>query len=117
MLWPSSPKVHDDLQLQNLNTQFTMKKEVEQKLPFLDILIDNHSSPTIKTVYRKKTFTGLLIFPTLVDEVVFLLQLLRSRVVHNFVYLAFNRYLSSSVREHLSSDKRPYACRQALSGV
>lgn len=38
-----------------------MEQEVEHKLPFLDILIDNNYSPSaITSVYRKKTFTGLL---------------------------------------------------------
>ena len=38
-----------------------MEKEVDKKIPFLDVLIDNSQplSP-ITRVYRKKTFTGLL---------------------------------------------------------
>ena len=42
------------------NIRFTMEKEVEKKLPFLDILIDNSQDQVITSVYRKKTFTGLL---------------------------------------------------------
>ena len=43
------------------NIRFTMEKEVDEKIPFLDVLIDNNQplSP-ITRVYRKKTFTGLL---------------------------------------------------------
>ena len=43
------------------NIRFTMEKEVDEKIPFLDVLIDNSQplSP-ITRVYRKKTFTGLL---------------------------------------------------------
>ena len=38
-----------------------MEKEVDQRLPFLDVLIDNsHSQSPITMVYRKKTYTGLL---------------------------------------------------------
>ena len=37
-----------------------MEREVEQKLPFLDILLDNSKSSLVTTVFRKKTFTRLL---------------------------------------------------------
>ena len=41
--------------------KFTMEKQVNHKLPFLDVLIDNHDpSSSLTRVYRKKTFTGLL---------------------------------------------------------
>ena len=43
------------------NIKFTMEKQVNHKLPFLDILIDNHDpNSSLTRVYRKKTFTGLL---------------------------------------------------------
>ena len=43
------------------NIGFTMEKEKDNKIPFLDVLIDNSQplSP-ITRVYPKKTFTGLL---------------------------------------------------------
>ena len=43
------------------NIRFTMEKEMDKKIPFLDVLIDNSQplSP-ITRIYRKKTFTGLL---------------------------------------------------------
>ena len=38
-----------------------MEKEKAKKLPFLDVLIDNSDPKSIHTsVYRKKTFSGLL---------------------------------------------------------
>ena len=38
-----------------------MEKQVNHKLPFLDVLIDNHDpSSSLTRIYRKKTFTGLL---------------------------------------------------------
>ena len=46
---------------QHPNIPFTMERETDHVLPFLDVLINNtdpHQSVT--TVYRKKTFTGLL---------------------------------------------------------
>ena len=43
------------------NIRFTMEKEAYHKLPFLDVLVNNNdpNSP-LTSVYRKKTFTGLL---------------------------------------------------------
>ena len=46
---------------QHPNIRFTMERETDHVLPFLDVLINNtdpHQSVT--TVYRDKTFTGLL---------------------------------------------------------
>ena len=38
-----------------------MEKEKDEKLPFLDVLIENSDPKSIHTsVYRKKTFSGLL---------------------------------------------------------
>ena len=38
-----------------------MEKEMDKKIPFLDVLIDNSQPQSPNTrVYRKKTFTGLL---------------------------------------------------------
>ena len=43
------------------NIRFTMEKEAQHKLPFLDVLVDNSDPNSLLTrVYRKKTFTGLL---------------------------------------------------------
>ena len=38
-----------------------MEKEAHHKLPFLDVLVNNNDPNSLLTsVYRKKTFTGLL---------------------------------------------------------
>ena len=42
------------------NIIFTMEKEIDNKLSFLDVLLDNSSSSLKTSVFRKKTFTGLL---------------------------------------------------------
>ena len=43
------------------NIRFTMEKEAHNKLPFLDVLVNNNDPNSLLTsVYRKKTFTGLL---------------------------------------------------------
>ena len=39
---------------------FTMEREVDKKLSFLDILLDNSHPSIVTSVYRKKTFIGLL---------------------------------------------------------
>ena len=40
--------------------RFTMEREINKKLSFLDILLDNSHPSIVTSVYRKKTFTGLL---------------------------------------------------------
>lgn len=40
--------------------RFTMENEIDKKLSFLDILLDNNHTSIVTSVYRKKTFTGLL---------------------------------------------------------
>ena len=41
--------------------RFTMEKQVNHKLPFSDVLMDNNDpNSSLTSVYRKKTFTGLL---------------------------------------------------------
>ena len=42
------------------NIRFTMEKEIDHKIPFLDVFINNDTDFTVTSVYRKKTFTGLL---------------------------------------------------------
>ena len=50
------------LNLQHTNITFTVEKEHDNKLPFLDILItkDTTSDKCITSVFHKKTYTGLL---------------------------------------------------------
>ena len=43
--------------------RFTMETEVNHKLPFLDVLLDNSNPPSLVTsVFRKRTYTGLLTY-------------------------------------------------------
>ena len=42
------------------NIRFTMGKEIDHKIPFLDVLINNDTHFPVTSVYRKKTFKGLL---------------------------------------------------------
>ena len=44
------------------NIRFTMEKEIDHKIPFLDVLINNETHFPVTSVYRKKTFTGLLTY-------------------------------------------------------
>ena len=43
------------------NIKFTIEKEKDNKLPFLDILINNNVSDLQTSVFHKKTYTGLLL--------------------------------------------------------
>ena len=45
---------------QHPNIRFTMEKEVDNKLAFLDVLVNNNPPNLQTSVFRKKTFTGLL---------------------------------------------------------
>ena len=49
------------INIQHPNIKFTMEREGNHKLPFLDVLLDNNSNHGIITsVFHKKTYTGLL---------------------------------------------------------
>ena len=43
------------------NIKFTIEKEIYKKLPFLDILVDKSNDKIHTSIYRKKTYTGLLL--------------------------------------------------------
>ena len=45
---------------QHPNIRFTMEREVDNKLAFLDVLVNNNPLNLQTSVFRKKTFTGLL---------------------------------------------------------
>ena len=53
------PLFQDYLNSQHRNMQFTSEIETENKLPFLDILIEKQGGSFQTSVYRKPTFTGL----------------------------------------------------------
>ena len=46
---------------QHSNIRLTIETEVSQKLPFLDVLIDNSKEKPVTIIFRKKTFTGLFL--------------------------------------------------------
>ena len=47
----------------NIHVRFTFEKEIDHVLSFLDVLIDNtHHGSIVTSNFRKKTFTGLLIY-------------------------------------------------------
>ena len=48
------------LNKQHPNITFSMEKEANKKLAFLDVLVDNTSSSPTTSVYHKTTYTGLL---------------------------------------------------------
>ena len=48
------------LNRQHPNIKFTIEKEKNNQLPFLDILNDSSSNKLVTSVYRKPTYTGLL---------------------------------------------------------
>ena len=50
----------DYINARHPSIRFTMEREIDKKLPFLDILLDNSHPSIVTSVYRKKTFTGLL---------------------------------------------------------
>ena len=52
--------IDDMLMTRFVYIRFTMEKEVDHKIPFLDVFIHSHSQGPTTTVFCKKTFTGLL---------------------------------------------------------
>ena len=50
----------DYINARHPSIRFTMEREINKKLSFLDILLDNGHPSIVSSVYRKKTFTGLL---------------------------------------------------------
>ena len=57
----NTTKFFDYINSRHLNIRFTMEKQVNHKLPFLDVLIDNNDpNSSLTSVYHKKTFTRLL---------------------------------------------------------
>ena len=50
----------DYINARHPSIRFTMEREINKKLSFLDILLDNGHPSIVTSVYRKKTFTGLL---------------------------------------------------------
>ena len=110
--------------------RFTMDKEAQHKLPFLDVLVDNNDPNSLLTrVYRKKTFTGLLtnyfsftsysykvgLIRTLVDRaykinntwlglhenLTKLMDILKKNLFHaHLIERVVNRYVTGTVSNH-----------------
>ena len=68
------------LNSRHINIRFIMEKESENRLPFLDILIDNNQVPVLITVFRKSTFTGLLMNFTSFTSYLYKLGLIRTLI-------------------------------------
>ena len=51
---------HNYIDSQHPNIRFTMEREVGNKLAFLDVLVNNNPLNLQTSIFRKKTFTGLL---------------------------------------------------------
>ena len=51
---------YDYINSQHPNIRFTMEKERDNKFAFLDVLINNNPLNLKTSVFRTKTFTGLL---------------------------------------------------------
>ena len=49
------------LNLRHPNIKFTMEKEVNKVIPFLDVLIDNANNILNTTTYHKSSYSGLLL--------------------------------------------------------
>ena len=57
----SATTFFDYINSRHPNIRFIMEKQVNHKLPFLNVLIDNNDpNSSLTNVYRKKTLTGLL---------------------------------------------------------
>ena len=52
---------HTYLNTKNKNKKFRYEKRIENRLPFLDILISNNKNLQT-SVFHKKTYTGLLLY-------------------------------------------------------
>lgn len=50
--------LHAKLNKMHQNLKFTCETEVDNKLPFLDVLVEKTGSSLTTTIYRKPTFTG-----------------------------------------------------------
>lgn len=71
------------------NIRFTMEKEVDHKIPFLHVLINNDAHFPVISVYRKKTWLGFQ------EDIMKLTNILHKNVfpVH-LVQNVINRYLT-----------------------
>ena len=58
ILWPHSDEVfHDRLNAQHPSIQFTSAREIDGRIPFLDVLVEKKNGEVSTSVYRKRTHT------------------------------------------------------------
>ena len=92
----------DYINSQHPNIRFTMEKEIDHVLPFLDILIDNtHRSSVVTSTFRKKTITGLLTnyfsFTPLSYKIGFIRTLIERVFKINNTWLGFHKDIAKLV--------------------
>ena len=87
------------LNSRHINIPFTMEKESENRLPFLDVLIDNKQVPVLITVFRKSTFTGLLLNFTSFTSYSYKLGLIRTLIdrAYNSTWLGFHQETTKNI--------------------
>ena len=98
------------LNSRHINIWFTMEKESENRLPFLDVLIDNNQVPVLTTVFRKPTFTGLLLNFTSFTSYSYKLGLIRTLIDRaykiNSTWLGFHQE-TTKIRDFLLKNSYP----------
>ena len=70
--------------MSNPNIKFTLEKEHNKTLPFLDILVNSNENKTETSVYYKKTYTGLLTYYFNFTHTVYKSSLVRTLVDRAF---------------------------------
>ena len=87
-----------------------MEKESENRLPFLDVLIDNNQVHVLTTVFRKSTFTGLLMNFTSFTSYSYKLGLIRTLIDRaykiNSTWLGFHQE-TTKIRDFLLKNSYP----------
>ena len=87
-----------------------MEKESENRLPFLDVLIDNNQAPVLTTVFRKSPFTGLLMNFTSFTSYSYKLGLIRTLIDRaykiNSTWLVFHQE-TTKIRDFLLKNSYP----------
>ena len=99
------------LNSKHLSIKFTMETEVENKIPFLNILIISFGKGDVHTsVYRKNTFTGLLLNFNSFTPLKYMLGLIKTLIDRvfkiSFTWLTFHAKMLN-VKNLLSNNAYP----------
>ena len=98
------------LNSRHINIRFTMEKESENRLPFLDVLIDNNQVPVLTTVFCKSTFTGLLMNFTSFTSYSYKLGLIRTLIDRSYkinsTWLGFHQE-TTKIKDFLLKNSYP----------